>query len=277
MKAISLSLRLILITGLTGTLLMSTSCNKMNTPQSASSDPILFEDPMTGDWRENWFLDGPKAEIENSEQGMHFTATTIPGIWQTRTESPEMRELFDSMHSVLWTKEEFEGEIGVSYEITRTTEGFTFLLYLLAQGVGWGPYAEDITEWNEMREISKMSRYFHNMNLTCVTFRDQIRIRRYPWMDENEEEFTDNLIGEMIDYDRLPIGQTYKVDVELRDATIRVRIEEVGNPDNVIDITYDRLVDLDPRRPAPSTRGRIGLRHMTGTSVIYRNFQVRQL
>jgi hypothetical protein len=65
--------------------------------------------------------------------------------------------------------------------------------------------------------------------------------------------------------------------VELRYATIRLRIEETGNPGNVIDKTLDRITDLDPRRPAPSTRGRIGLRHMTGTSVIYRNFQVRQL
>lgn len=232
---------------------------------------------MTGDWRENWFLDGPKAELETSEDGLHFTAVTIPGIWQDRRKSPEMRELFDSMHAVLWTKEEFEGEIGVSFEMTRTSEGFTCLLYMLAQGVDWGPYAEDITEWKELREIPLMSLYFHKMNLTGITFRDQVRLRRYPWMDEDENEFTDNLIGEMIDYDQIPVGNTYQVDVELRHATLRLRIEEIGNPDNVIDRTFDRVSDLDPRRPTPSTQGRIGLRHMTGTSVIYKNFQVRQL
>ena len=232
---------------------------------------------MTGDWTENWFLDGTKAELEQNDEGLHFEASTIPGIWEWRNDSPEQRELFDSLHAVLWTKEEFEGEIGVSFEMSRTSEGFTFLLYMLAQGVGWGPYAEDITEWSDLRKIPRMSLYYHKMNLTGITFRHQIRLRRYPWMDEDGPRFSDNLIGEWIEYDRIPVGNTYKVDVELRHETLRIRLEEVGNPENVLDKTFDRISDLDPRRPAPSTKGRIGLRHMIGTSVLYRNFQVRQL
>lgn len=136
---------------------------------------------------------------------------------------------------------------------------------------------KDITEWNELREIPSMPLYYRNMNLTGVTFREQVRLRRYPWKDADGVDYEDNLIGEMLDYDRIPVGNAYKVDVELRTQTLRIRIEEVGNPGNVIDKTFDRIADLDPRRPTPSTRGRIGLRHMTGTSVIYRNFQVRRL
>lgn len=245
--------------------------------ESAASGEVLFEDSMTGNWQEQWFLDGEKADLETSEDGLHFAAATVPGIWQARNESAEKRELFDSLHAVLWTKEEFEGEIGISFEMTRTSEGFTFLLYMLAQGVGWGPYDEDITEWNELRVIPKMNRYFHHMNLTGITFRDQIRLRRYPWMDESGERFSDNLIGHKIDYDQIPAGTTYQVDVELREETLRIRLEEIGNPENVLDKTFDRVSDLDPRRPEPSTRGRIGIRHMTGTSVIYKNFEVRQL
>ncbi len=251
-----------------------TAC-KPSVPQA--SPTILFEDTMTGDWRDHWFLDGKKGELTQDENGLHIQADTEPNIWQRRGESPEMRERFDSYHMVLWTQQEFEGEIGVSYEMSRTSEGFTFLLYMLAQGVGWGEYAEDITEWNELRDIARMNLYFGGMNLTCVTFRNQIRLRRYPWMDEEGEGFTDNLIGEMLDYDQLPVGNTYKVDVELRTETLRIRMEEVGNPENVLDRTFTRIDDLDPRRPAPSTRGRIGLRHMIGTGVRYRNFQVRQL
>jgi hypothetical protein len=259
--------------------LFLTACQTIRTQENPSSrtGTVIFEDSFTGDWSENWFLEGDKAILETSEDGLHFIASTIPGIWQTRSESPEMRELFDSLHAVIWTRQEFEGEIAVSFEMTRTSEGFTFLLYMLAQGVGWGPYEEDIADWQELREIPRMSLYFHNMNLTGVTFRNQLRLRRYPWMDEAGVDFTDNLIGEMIDYDQIPVGNTYKVDVELRTATMRFRIEEVGNPSNIVDKTFDRISDLDPRRPAPSTRGRIGLRHMTGTSVQYRNFQVRQL
>ena len=247
---------------------------------SAESAKILFEDPMTGDWQDNWFLDGEKATLTQDENGLHFEAGSEPNVQERRNESPEMRELYDSYHAVLWTKEEFEGEIGVSFEMSRTTRGFTFLLYMLAQGVGWGPYAEDITEWNDLRTIPSMDLYHDGMNLTCVTFRWQIRLRRYPWVDEAGNRLRDTRIGEFIEhpeYDWIPPENTYKVDVELRTETIRIRIEEVGNPENVLDRTFNRVDDLDPRRPAPSTRGRIGLRHMFNTGVQYRNFQVRQL
>lgn len=178
---------------------------------------------------------------------------------------------------MLWTKEEFEGEIGIRFEMTRTSEGFTFLLYMLAQGVGWAHYDEDITKWNDRRVIPRMNEYFDGMNLTGITFRDQIRLRRYPFNDEDGNEFSDKLIGHKIDYDQIPAENTYLVDVELRAQTLRIRLEEVGNSSNVLDKTFDRVADLDPSRPIPSTRGRIGLRHMTGTSVVYKNFQVRQL
>lgn len=118
---------------------------------------ILFADPMTGSWQENWFLDGHKAELRHDKGGLHFQATESPIGWEERRESYEKRTEFDSHHAVLWTKEIFEGEIGVSFEMTRTSEGFTFLLYLLAQGVGLEPYSEDIIDWQELREIPRMN------------------------------------------------------------------------------------------------------------------------
>jgi hypothetical protein len=258
---------------------LACACQSTEQKNSPAENPptILFEDPMTGDWRDNWFLDGEKAVLEQDENGLRITAATLPGIWEKRKESPEQRELFDSLHTVLWTKEEFEGEIGVSFEMTRNSEGFTFLLYMLAQGIGTPPYAEDLTEWNDLRKISRMDLYFGKMNLTGVTFRDQIRLRQYPWMDDEGREYTDNLIGEMLDYDGIPVGKNYKVDLELRAETLRIRLEEIGNPDNVLDRTFSRTDGRDPRRPAPSTRGRIGIRHMTGTEVAYWNFRIRRL
>jgi len=259
--------------------LLTTAGQTASADRPSNDDPgsILFEDSMTSDWRNQWFLDGEKATITQDETGLHFEADSEPNIWQRRRQSPEMRELFDSYHAVLWTQQKFEGEIGVSFEMTRTSPGFTFLLYMLAQGVGWEPYAEDITEWNDLRTIPEMRLYHNGMNLTGITFRGQIRLRRYPWSDEQGEGFSDNLIGEFIEYDQIPVGNTYRVDVELRTETLRVRVEEIGNPDNVVDRTFNRVDDLDPRRPAPSTRGRIGLRHMIGTGVRYRDFQVRRL
>ena len=254
---------------------------KAQEEKSADESEILFETNFEDDWQENWFLDGEKATITQDENGLHFQAGSEENVQERRNESPEMRELYDSYHAVLWTRQEFEGEIGVSFKMSRTSRGFTFLLYMLAQGVGWGPYEEDITEWNDLREeIPSMDLYHDGMNLTAVTFRWQLRLRRYPWHDEDGNQFNDNLIGEFIEhpeYDYIPPENTYKVDVELRTETMRIRIEEVGNPDNVLDRTFNRVDDLDPRRPDPSTRGRIGLRHMFGTGVRYYNFQVRQL
>lgn len=231
----------------------------------------LLEDTMTGDWQENWFLDGKKATLENREDGLHFTATP------SDVDKKEDRAKFDAHHAVLWTKREFEGDIRISYEFTRVSKEFTFLLYMHAQGVGTPPYVADIAAWRELREISAMKLYFTYMNLTGVTFREQIRLRRYPWLDADGVEYDDNLIGQKIDYDRIPEGQAYRVDIELRSTSFSFRLEEVGNPKNVIEQTHDLAKGLDPRRPVPSTRGRIGLRHMGGTAVVYKNFQVRQL
>ena len=82
-------------------------------PSSAEPENILFEDPMTGDWRENWFLDGEKATITQDENGLHFEAGSEPDLAPRRNESPELRELYDSYHAVLWTQQEFEGEVGI--------------------------------------------------------------------------------------------------------------------------------------------------------------------
>jgi hypothetical protein len=77
-------LRAIVATCLAGTLLFSLSCRALE--QAAEEKPvvgsteILFEDSMTEDWQKQWFLDGEKADLRHSEDGLHFTATTLPGI-----------------------------------------------------------------------------------------------------------------------------------------------------------------------------------------------------
>lgn len=275
----AINLYLCLVAMLTG--LIDACCQDNLPPHPQRSDEIsaiIFRDPMTDRWQNNWFLDGKKATLVHDQQGLHFTAATKEGIWEARNQSAKMREVFDSMHAVLWTKQEFTGEVGISFELTRTSPGFTILIYLLAQGIGTPPYSEDISKWSELREIPVMSKYFRHMNLTSITFRESIRLRRYPLMDDKGERFTDTLIGnQMIDYDPLPIGKHYKVEIELRTETIRLRLEEIGNPVNLIDITRERNKGLDPRRPQASSKGRIGIRQMTGTSAHYRNFQVRQL
>lgn len=249
------------------------ACQKTGrAPAQADGSPeILFSDPMTVDWREHWFLDGERAILENKEDGLHYTATP------SNVNKNEARELFDAHHAVIWTKQEFAGDIAIRYEFTRVSPGFTSLLYIHARGIGTPPYEEDIHAWRHLRTTSAMNLYFTHMNLTCFTFREQIRPRRYPWVDAGGKDYEDRLIGEMLDYDKIPVGQSYTVEVEWRRESLTLRLTEIGNPANVLERAFDTTEGVDSRRPPLSDRGRIGLRHMGGTAFIYRNFEVRSL
>lgn len=72
---------------------------------------VLFEDPLTGDWRENWFLDGKEATLEHRDGGLYFAAGTIT--------KEQDREKYHAHHAVLWTKQVFEGDLAISFEMTR--------------------------------------------------------------------------------------------------------------------------------------------------------------
>lgn len=259
------------VTIATGGLLASfvLSCAPEKLPV-ADPPKILFEDSLTGDWREKWFLDGKKVTLEASENGLYFQPGTV-----TKAQDPEE---YHAHHGVLWTQQEFEGDIGIRFEYTRMSQGLTTLLYIQAQGTGPAPYVEDIHAWRELREIPAMEMYFKHMNLTSLSFRGEIRARRYPWMDEARGiDFKDSLLEPMLDYDQFPIGRSYLIDVENRAKSLSIRVEEIGNPENVVEQSWDKTQNLDPRRPTISQKGRIGLRNMGGVNTIYRNFQVRRL
>ena len=51
---------------------------------------VLF-DSGSENWRRNWFLDGKKAELNNTDKGLDFFA------------GPTFKD--DSCHAVLWTKD----------------------------------------------------------------------------------------------------------------------------------------------------------------------------
>lgn len=231
---------------------------------------ILLEDPMTGDWQKNWILDGKKVRLQPGENGLYFEPGPV-----TKAQDPVE---YHAHHGVLWTRQEFEGDIGIRYEFTRVSPGITSLLYIQARGIGVPPYAEDIHAWRALRDIPAMDKYFTYMNLISLSFRGEIRARRYPWMDEARGiRFEDTLIEPMLDYDQFPPGKTYLIDVERRETTLTLRVQELGNPKNRIERTWNLTENVDPHRPPLSRNGRIGLRNMGGVNVIYKNFQVRRL
>ncbi|MFH4968323.1 hypothetical protein V8G61_08975 [Gaetbulibacter sp. M240] len=233
---------------------------------------ILLEDAMTGNWQENWFLDGKEATLSNSKDGLFFSAGTV-----TKSDDPIQ---YHAHHAVLWTKQEFEGDIKICYEMTRVDDSDygTTLLYIQAQGIGSSPYVKDISAWSKFREIPSMETYFTYMNLLSLSFRENMRCKRYPWKDENLEWYPGKgLIQPMVDYGKILPGKTYLVEVEKRTNSLRLRLFEKESQKLMIDQLWNTgniLMDNDLKR---IEKGRIGLRHMSTRQFIYRDFKVERL
>lgn len=237
-----------------------------------SEPKVLFEDSMMEDWRDKWFLDGKLATLEHRDEGLYFSGGTV-----TKRQDPEA---YHAHHAVLWTKDVFEGDILISYEMTRVDEsdyGNT-LLYIQAQGVGEEPYVEDITEWNEIREIPGMAEYFENMNLISVSFRENLRCKRYPWKDPDGNWYPKRgLIEPMVDYIGMIPGKKYKVEVEKRADSVNLKLYDGETDELFADNTWDTTKVPDQVQPHLIEKGRIGLRHMSTKQFIYKDFKVEQL
>lgn len=118
---------------------------------------------MTGNWRDNWFLDGEKATLNNSGNGLYFASGTV-----TKSQDPEE---YHAHHAVLWTKQEFSGDILIRFDCTRvdTSSYGVNNIYVHAQGIGEPPYVEAIYEWRGRRSVPIMSAYFTYMNALHIS------------------------------------------------------------------------------------------------------------
>lgn len=227
----------------------------------------VFFDDCTGDWTEKWFLDGEVAKVSTSGEGMHLEAGPTP--------------LEHAHHAVLWTEQEFEGDLKIEYDYTRTDEAIRMvnILYIQASGIGEDPYSRDIKDWRELRRIPYMSSYYKYMNLFHLSYAafdvdnedpeyQYIRGRRY--MPERVKMGEGNALQP--DYypkDLFETGVPHHITVIKRDGKLYFRVENgeqtvcgvLGNPD---------LPDL-------TEPGRIGLRHMATRSARYKNFTVYSL
>jgi len=126
--------------------------------------------------------------------------------------------------------------------------------------------------------VPDMSIYFTYMNLLSLSFRDELRCRRYPWRNEKLEWYPSHgLIEPMVDSPPMIPGKTYEVFVESIGDSLRLRVvdQESGKP--LADHTWDTSrIDaaIQPRR---LQKGRIGLRHMSTKQSIYWNFKVESI
>ncbi len=232
--------------------------------EAASPDwDLQLADSCTGNWQDNWFLDGQLAKVENSEQGMNFTA------------GPVNRD--DAHHAVLWTKASFKGDVKLEYNYTRTdTQHINVnILFIQATGIGGEAFDQDITKWNDYRTVPTMSKYWRNMNLIHISYaafpmvnedpdNDYIRVRKYPATEEIP--FKDTEVPPAFEKTGLFLPDvTYKMTWIKTGEQLFLKVQGGGNT---------RQYTWDLTAFTPVTEGRIGLRHMFTRSAQYSDFKV---
>ena len=224
---------------------------------------LQFSDACTGKWQDQWFLDGKLAKVENSGEGMNFTA------------GPVNRD--DAHHAVLWTKASFTGDVKIEYNYTRTDSQLinVNILFIQATGIGGTDFDPDISQWNDYRAVPTMSKYWKNMNLIHISYaafptvnddpgNDYIRVRRYP-ATENIP-FRETEVPPAFERTGLFLPDvTYKMTWIKTNEQLMLRV--TGNGET-------REYNWDLTAFPPVTEGRIGLRHMYTRSARYSDFKV---
>ncbi len=235
--------------------------NDFEKVNQSSEWQLKFEDSCTENWQSKWFLDGLRATVNNTKRGMVFSAGLIKE---------------DACHSVLWTKESFKGDVKIEYEYTRTDNQIQAvnILYIQATGTGIEPYSKDIAEWNDLRIIPTMSKYFKNMNLLHISYAaynfddsgiDYIRVRQYPVAPGQRFGKTTEILPASFDTGLFIAGVTYKITVVKTDGSLYFKV--VGPDDS-------KLFLWDISNKQQIAEGRIGLRHMFTRSAMYSSFKI---
>lgn len=221
----------------------------------------VFHDPCTSDWKAHWTLDGLKATVQNSSNGMEFTA------------GPEVFN--DAHHAVLWTKQDFEGDLKIEYEYTRLDNEICMvtIIYIQATGSGEPGFDKDISAWAEKRTAPSMWMYFNNMHTYHISYaafdikndiprNDYIRGRRYICSKELKGTELDN---EYMNTGLFEQGVPHKITIIKRDRNLYMNIENAQK---------QQLCHFINSQFPPITEGKIGLRHMYTRGARYKDFKV---
>lgn len=229
---------------------------------------ILFQDSGTKNWQQNWMLDGQRSQVINTDEGMELIA------------GPEHGN--DTCHTVLWTKQSFEGDICIEYDYTRTdtTTRCVNILYFHATGKGGDEYQNDIALWNEKRVVPHMRTYFNNMHTYHISYaafaaneysglNDYIRLRRYNPDKEGLGET--NVPGDHYKTGLFKTNVTYHIQVFRYKDQIEMHIRNKSETKEQLICKWD--VSMFPA----CEYGRIGLRHMYTRSARYANFRVWEI
>ena len=227
---------------------------------------LVFEDNFRHAWSEKWHLDGENAKIIQKDGRLEMYAGG--------------RAYVDADHLVLWTKEEFKGNLKIEYDFTRLDSSGYYcvnILYIQAQGAGRKPFVKDIFKWNELRKVPRMSMYLNNMDtyhisyaVTGVASEDKpeyIRARRYMPQWEKGLEGTE-LKPEYLNTGLFKIGVTYHLTFIKYETNLYMNVKGDGQ---------DKTFYFDASAFPKIDKGRVGLRQMYTLNSKYENFRVYQL
>jgi len=227
---------------------------------------LVFEDNFRHAWSEKWHLDGEKARIMQKDGQLDMYAGE--------------RAYVDADHLVLWTKEEFEGNLKIEYDFMRLDSSRHYcvnILYIQAQGSGRRPFVKDIFKWNELRKVPRMSTYFNNMDTYHISYAvtevasenkpEYIRARRYMPQWKKGLEGTD-LKPEYLNTGLFKIGVTYHLTFIKYDTDLYMNVKGDGQ---------DKTFYFDASSFPGIDKGRIGLRQMYTRSSRYANFKVYRM
>ncbi|MFI3303085.1 MAG: DUF1961 family protein [Rikenellaceae bacterium] len=222
---------------------------------------LKMEDSCRENWQEQWFMDGLIATVTHSKDGMDFRAGETYGD--------------DAHHAVLWTKEEFAGDVKIEYNYTRTEEQTVNvnILYIQAQGTGLNGTGTDISKWK--RDVPTMKIYYEYMNPLHISYaafpmvnedpkNDYLRVRKYP-------------ISEKIDFDQMEVEPTF-YNIELFKPYVTYKITVIKTQEklfmNVEGDGREECYEWSLEGKASINNGRIGLRHMYTRAAQYSDFKV---
>ena len=246
----------------------SACCQKNSQESSWAKSELLFEYSGTNDWQSKWMLDGLRSKVVNSERGMELIA------------GPEHGN--DTCHTVLWTKQSFQGNICIEYDYTRTdtTTRCVNILYFHATGAGSKEYPTDISLWNQKRIVPHMRTYFNHMKTYHISYaafsakaysgtNDYIRLRRYD--PDNKGLKGTNISGDHFQTGLFKPNVTYHIKVIKYGSQIEMHIRNKEAELEKLVCKWD--VSMFPTYES----GRVGIRHMYTRSAVYKDIKIWSL
>jgi Domain of unknown function (DUF1961) len=223
----------------------------------------VFTDSCTENWENKWFLDGKVAAVTHRFDGMQIAA------------GPQFMN--SAHHTVLWTKDEFAGDLKIEFDYTRTDFGISCvnIIYIQATGSGVAPYFSDITQWNNLREVSGMEMYYDHMNTYHISYaafgfddsgEDYVRARRY--LPEGKGLENTDLEPDYFNTGLFAPGVLHHFTIIKKGQELFMK---VSNDEKTSYFHWN-----NSNTPAIKS-GRIGLRHMFTRSARYKDFKVSVL